>query len=179
MEDGLDILIAQLQTLKGAAFWQHLVAITKRKEFKEIEKNIFSATSPNNPDYEQQIDAARKAVYFGYIVYMLPNPINTKSADYIFVRKGIHKLYEMKTISGQNSVGNRINEALKQSNRLLLNMKTRYNPRKLGKEIIRCFESNRECKEVMVFYNRQSLTITRQVALRKGFGAEFCRQYGK
>ena len=161
MEDGLDILIAQLQTLKGAAFWQQLVAITKRKEFKEIEPGIYSAISVNNPDMERLQDAARKAKSFGYQVYILPNPRAIRSADYIFKYKNSYKLYELKTIYGRNSVGNRLSEASKQSNRVLLNFGVRYNPRLLAVEIAKLFQENKETQVVLVFYKRRKLSITK------------------
>ena len=128
MDDGLDILIANLRNLKGAAFWQQLAVIASRPEFKQVEESIYSVIGPETPDYDRQLDAARKAVLFGYTVYLLPNPKAVKSADFIFQRKGVYKLFELKTITGQNSVGNRIMDALDQSNRLLLNMCTKYNP---------------------------------------------------
>lgn len=179
MEDGLDILIADLRCLKGAAFWQQLALIADRPEFKQIEENIYCAISHQSPDFERLLDAARKAVSFGYSVYILPNPKGVKSADFIFKRKGIYKLFELKTITGQNSVGNRISDALDQSNRILLNMSVHYNPRKLGKEIIRCFRINKSCMEVLILHNKQALSITRPVALKKGFGGRFSRLYGK
>ena len=179
MDDGLDILIANLRNLKGAAFWQQLAVIASRPEFKQVEESTYSVIGPETPDYDRQLDAARKAVLFGYTVYLLPNPKAVKSADFIFQRKGVYKLFELKTITGQNSVGNRIMDALDQSNRLLLNMCTKYNPRKLGQEIIKCFKSHDECREVLIFHNKRAFSITRQTALQKGFGARFCRLYGK
>ena len=104
MEDGLDKMIAQLQLLEGAAFWQQLAAITQRREFKSFEDGIFSAIGSESPDFDQLIDAARKAVAFGYTVYILPNPKGTKSADFIFKRKRVYKLIELKTIIGIRSV---------------------------------------------------------------------------
>ena len=79
MEDGLDILIADLRCLKGAAFWQQLALIADRPEFKQIEENIYCAIGPQSPDFERLLDAARKAVSFGYSVYILPNPKGVKS----------------------------------------------------------------------------------------------------
>ena len=57
---------------------------------------------------------------------MLPNPQGLRTADYIFVRKGAYKMYDLKTISGSSSVGNRFYESIGQTNRVLLNITTEY-----------------------------------------------------
>lgn len=179
MKDGLDRLLADLPGMSGAAFWRQLERIACRPEFKQIEEGIYSVIGSESPDFTYLLDAARKAVMYGYTVHILPNPRGVKSADFVFERKGVYKLFELKTITGQNSVGNRISEAMAQSNRLLLNMRIQYNPRKLGHEIVKCFESNRECREILIFQNKQMYSITRQVALSRGFGARFSKLYGK
>ena len=160
MEDGLDILIAELKGLKGKAFWQRLVAITKCREFKMREKGVYSVFSSNNPDFNQLMNAARKAQSFGFDVFILPNPKGIKSADLILRYKNSYKLYELKTIHGQNSIGNRLTDAIDQSMRVLLNLEIRYNPRLLAFEIANFFRNNKEAKEVLVFYRRTRLSIT-------------------
>ena len=164
MKDGLDILISGLQDLKGMAFWQRLVAITKRGEFKEIERGIYSAISPGDQDYNRLIDAARKAQSFGYVVYILPNPKRISSADFIFKNKKSYKLYELKTIQGKNSAGNRLRSSIGQSDRVLLNITVPYNPRRLADEINQHFESYQNAKEVLLFYRRRRISIQRDDA---------------
>ena len=162
MEDGLDILIADLRHLKGAAFWQQLALIANRPEFKQIEAGIYSAISLQSPDFEHLLDAARKAVSFGYTVYILPNPKGVKSADFIFKRKGIYHLYELKTIYGKHSVGNRLLEASSQSNRVLLSFTKKYNPRLLAKELIQLFHSDKAMVEVLIFYKGKQFLVKRR-----------------
>ena len=161
MEDGLDSMIASLHDLKGPSFWKQLATITKRREFEPFEEGIITAIGPENPDFEPLLDAARKAVAIGYTVYILPNPRGTKSADFIFRRKGVYKLFELKTIRGKNSVGNRLKDACLQSNRVLLNMTIRYNPRLLAFEIARFFENNTEIREVLIFRKGKIIQIRR------------------
>ena len=72
------------------------------------------------------IYAARKAVSFGYRVFILPNPKGIRTADYIFERKGVYKIFDLKTIIGRNSVGNRLKESMGQTNSVLLNLKCSY-----------------------------------------------------
>ena len=57
-------------------------------------------------------------------VYVLPDPNIVRSADFIFVRKGVYKLYDLKTISGKSSADNRLIESIGQANRVLLNITT-------------------------------------------------------
>ena len=161
MENGLDILITDLQSLKGRAFWQQLIAITKRKEFKEIEPGIFSALGSENADIERLLDAAHKAKACGYSVYILPNPKTVSSADFIFKHKNSYKLYELKTILGKNSIGNRLSEGARQSSRILLNLVVHCSPRLLAFEIARFFRENNEAKEVLVFFKRRKISITK------------------
>lgn len=170
MEDGLDKMIAQLQLLEGAAFWQQLAAITQRREFRILEEGIFSALVLEFPDFDQLLDAARKAVSFGYTVYILPNPKGTKSADFIFKRKGIYHLYELKTILGNNSVANRLKDASSQANRILLHLTLKYNPRKLAKELTGFMNNNPSVLEVMIFFRKKSLLVK-----RASCGPDLCR----
>ena len=161
MEDGLGILIAELRDLKGKAFWQRLAVITRRKEFKEVEKGIYSAITSGSSDYDCLLAAARKAKSFGYDVYILPNPKTVPSADFIFKNKNSYKLYELKTIRGENSVGNRLRSSITQSSRVLLNFTGTYSPRRLADEINHHFASFSEVKEVLMFYRRQQISIRR------------------
>ena len=162
MEDGLDILIADLRCLKGAAFWQQLALIADRPEFKQIEENIYCAISHQSPDFERLLDAARKAVSFGYSVYILPNPKGVKSADFIFKRKGVYHLYELKTVFGKHSIGNRLLEASSQSNRVLLSFTRKYNPRQLAKELIQLFHADKAMVEVLIFYKGKQFLVKRR-----------------
>ena len=53
-----------------------------------------SAISEQSEDFENLINAARKAVEHGYLVYILPNPKGIRTADFIFERKGVYKIKE-------------------------------------------------------------------------------------
>ena len=68
---------------------------------------------------------------------MLPNPKGFRTADFIFERKGIYKMFDLKTISGRNSVDNSLSESVTQTNRVLLHMKADYNPGTLARSIKR------------------------------------------
>ena len=108
--------LQELHYLKGARFINQLKLIIYYGEFHPVEgeTDIFSAISENDDDYENLINAARKAVEHGYRVYILPNPKGGRTADFIFEQKGIVRMYDLKTILGNSSVGNRLRESIGQ-----------------------------------------------------------------
>lgn len=105
-----------------------------------------------------------------------PNPwLN----DFIFERKGIFRLYDLKTIIGKASVMNRLLESVGQSNRVLLNMVTEYNGTSLGRCINKYFERNPYAVEVLLFKRNKVISITRRTVAAKNFISTFCRLYYK
>ena len=111
--------LQELHYLKGARFINQLKLIIHYGEFHlvEGETDIYSAISENSDDFDNLINAARKAVEHGYRVYILPNPKGIRTADFIFERKGVYKLFDLKTITGKNSVENRLSDSIGQTNR--------------------------------------------------------------
>ena len=163
--------LQELHYLKGAKFINQLKLIIYYGEFHlvEGETNIYSAISEQSDDFDNLINAARKAVEHGYRVYILPNPKGIRPADYIFERKGVFKMFDLKTISGKNSVGNRLKESIGQTNSVLLNIVCDYNVRNLTLEIRRYFESTTDAFEVLIFTGRKEISIKRNIATSKGF----------
>jgi hypothetical protein len=145
--------LAELHFLKGASFIKQLKLIIYYGEFNPVEgeTNIFSAISEQSDDFDNLINAARKAVEHGYRVYILPNPKSCRTADFIFEKKGILGLYDLKTVHGKGSVGTQLFDSIGQTNRVLLNMTTDYNARLLASDIKSYFESNRDAIEVLIF----------------------------
>ncbi len=115
------------------------------------------------------LNAARKAVEHGYSVYILPNPKGFRTADYIFERKGVYKMFDLKTIVGRNSVGNRLKESIGQTNRVLLNLKCTYGVRNITDEIRHYFEISPSAVEVLIFTGNKEISIKRNIASSKGF----------
>ena len=168
---GFAVELQDLHYLKGASFINQLKLIINSGEFFPVEgeSGIFSAISNQSDDYDNLIKAARKAVEHGYRVYLLPNPKGIRTADFIFVRKGVLKLFDLKTITGKNSVGNRLAESIGQTERVLLNMQTDYNIRRLTLEIKRYFEMSAAVQEVLIYSGSKEISIKRNVASSKGF----------
>ena len=167
----IDALLEDLPLLRGASFISQLKEITVHPSFNLVknENNIFNTGGESSEDYDNLLKTARKAEEHGYRVFILPNPKGIRTADYIFERKGVFKMFDLKTISGKNSVGNRLKESIGQTNCVLLNIVCDYNVRNLTLEIKRYFESNADAFEVLIFTGRKEISIKRNIATSRGF----------
>ena len=173
--------LSLLHSLEGADFSKQVARIARRNEFipVENEKNIFAVRGFQDRDYANLLSAARKAVAFGYSVYILPNPKDFRTADFIFERKGIYRVYDLKTVVGKGSVDSRLAESIGQTNRVLLNITTDYNAGKLARSIIRYFENHAGALEVIVFKGHKKIAVTRQTVLDRNFVISFSKKYYK
>ena len=173
--------LQELHNLKGAQFINQLKQIVYYGDFHPVEgeTSIFSAISEQSDDFDNLINAARKAVEHGYHVYILPNPRGIRTADFIFERKGVYKLFDLKTITGKNSVGNRLSESIGQTNRVLLHMTADYNPGTLVRSIKRYFELNPNACEVVVYKGKKEISVTRKSLDDVHFFRTFIRRYSK
>ena len=88
-------------------------------------------------------------------------------------------MFDLKTISGKNSIDNRLSESIGQTNRVLLHMTVEYNPSALARSIKRFFESNPNAKEVLVFKSKKYLSVTRKSLEDSRFFQTFIRRYIK
>ena len=173
--------LAKLHTLKGAEYSRQVERIARMDNFHPVENesNIFSAGGENGEDYNNLLNAARKAVSHGYKVFVLPNPNGIRTPDFIFERKGTFRPYDLKTISGKSSVSNRLEESINQSNRVLLNITTDYRPSSLARSIKQYFEHNSEAIEVLVFKGGKSISVSREMSQSRSFYALFMKKYSK
>ncbi len=193
LEEGLGFMVAdglvrdiaseleELHMRQGAHFIWQLKVITNHPSFTPVkdEIDIFSTGGESCEDYENLLNAARKAVEHGYRVFILPNPKGIRTADFIFERRGVYKLFDLKTISGKNSVGNRLKESIGQTNRVLINMTADYNPSELARSIKKYFEKNDAALEVLIFKGKKSLSVSRDLTLSRDFYRIFIRRYNK
>lgn len=178
---GITVELKELHNLKGASFIKKLKEIVYYGEFHlvEGETGIYSTGGEQGPDYENLLNAARKAVEHGYRVFVLPNPKGTRTPDFIFEQKGNCKVYDLKTISGKASVSNRLFESIGQSNRVLLNMTVDYNARLLASDIKSYFETNQDALEVLIFKGKKVLPVNRIQVQSPDFNRVFRRRYEK
>ena len=83
--------LTKLHQLAGADFSRQVECIARRKEFHPLatDKDIFTTGGEQSDDYDNLLLAARKVVEFGYKVYLLPNPTEIRTPDFILEKKGV------------------------------------------------------------------------------------------
>ncbi len=171
--------LARLHILQGADFVRQLKMLAQYNIFKPVEneKDIFAAEGSHREDFPMLLDAARKAVSHGNKVYILPNPKGIRTADFIFENKGIFKMYDLKTISGKASLENRLMESIGQTNHVLINMCSKYNPRLMAIQIRNYFQINTRALEVLVYKGKKVIVVTRRIAENPLFLIQFPRKF--
>lgn len=171
--------LQELHTLRGVDFIKQLKTIVSRKEFKPLDEDpdIYSVGGQHDADFPRLIDAAKKAVALGYRVYLLPNPHDIRTADFIFVRKGLYRMYDLKTVFGKNSVDTQLLDSIGQANRILLNMTSDYNSRLLAKGIKRYFERNTNAVEVLIMKGSRTISVIREDTIGQSYIRNFMMKY--
>ena len=191
LEDDFGLLVAEgqirdiadeleeLHYRRGSHFIWQLKVITSHPSFYPIkgEDNIYTTGGESGEDYENLLNAARKAVEHGYRVFILPNPKGIRTADFIFERKGVYKMFDLKTIIGKSSVGNRLLESIGQTNHVILNMATDYDPRKLATDVRMYFETNNQAREVLIMKGNKFLSVSRQFVEGKDYFKMFMKRF--
>ncbi len=179
--DDITAKLKRLHTLKGAEYNKELKEICGLKTFKPVPdmKNVFWTGNESDLDMGNLKTGAAKAVAFGNKVYIMPNPKTTRTADFIFENKGIYKDYDLKSITGKNSVGNRMQESIGQTRRVLLNMNTEYNPRNLAKEIKSYFGANKDAVEVLIYKGKRQIKVSRYDIDKKHYDSWFYKTYNQ
>lgn len=171
--------LAKLHVLDGAEFIIQLKKIAALGEFHPLKNNpnIYTMGGERSADFENILEAAQRAVELGYRVYVLPNPNGIRTADFIFVQHGVYKMYDLKTVFGKSSVGNRLLESIGQTNHVLLNLKTKYNGGRLAAEVRTYFRLNPRACEVLIFKGKQVFSVKRRYALQKTFIIDFRKHF--
>ena len=173
--------LEELHYLKGSQFINQLKLIISYGKFDPLEgeTDIFSAINEQSDDFDNLINAARKAVEHGYRVYILPNPKSCRTADFIFEKKGIVGLYDLKTVHGKGSVGTQLFDSIGQTNRVLLNITIDYNTRLLASDIKKYFETNPDAIEVLIFKGHKFFSVERTLTLSIQYYKLFRKRYEK
>lgn len=171
--------LAKLHQLSGAEFSRQVERIALRKEFHPLEtdSNIFTVGGEKGDDYYKLMAAARKAVDFGYRVYLLPNPTEIRTPDFILVKKGVYRTYDLKTVFGKASIGDSLMDSIGQCNRILINMTREYNTRSLVFAIEKYFEVSEKALEVLIFKGGKHISVKRNMASDPAFLPKFKRIY--
>ena len=171
--------LSELHSLQGVDFVRQLKLIVSRKEFRPLETDsrIYKVGGEDDDDFPRLLDAARKAVIHGYRVYILPNPHGIRTADFIFERKGLYRMYDLKTVYGKNSVDTQLLDSIGQANRIFLNMTADYNPRQLAKGIKKYFERNQNAVEVLIMKGLRAISVIREDTIGQSYVRNFMMKY--
>ena len=173
--------LAKLNNLRGSDFVGQLKIIAARREFHPLgdNPNILIVGGERDTDFISLINAAQKIVEHGYRVYLLPNPLEFRTADFILERRGIFKLFDLKTISGKTIVGSRLIESIGQSNRVMLNLTVDYNTRLLAADIRMYFETYSGALEVMILKGKKVVSVNRADAFHPSYYRLFKKRFEK
>ena len=168
------IKIAKPTTVKEAfeniqngegSYIDNLRTIIEKGQYHKVKDRIYSAIDENSKDYNNLVSVAKKIVINNKNaeVYILPNPKGVKSMDIIVKNKNFLAGYDVKTITGKNSVGNRLEESTTQSYRVILNLSVDYNIRKLYKEIKKHFHTYDEALEVIIYKGKKEIILDKNM----------------
>lgn len=179
-ETTLNDKLRSLLTEKGRGLTRLLREIIASRRFKKVDghEGVRYAINEKDNDYASLIACADKAVRHGYNVAILPNPKGIRTPDFILYNGKFIAAYDVKTISGQNSVGNRLNDSIGQTNRVILNMPGNYNARLLAKDLRSYFEANKDAIEVVIFKGGDRISITRK-QINATFERVFIKRYSR
>ena len=179
--NNIAIELAKLHELVGAQFSRQIELIANMRIFHLVENEvgIYATGGEKSKDYNNQLRVARKLVALGYKVFLLPNPKDGRTPDIIVERKGVFRIYDLKTITGESSAINRLRESIGQCNQVILNMATNYDSRQLGKDIRQYFVLNPNALEVMIFKGGRQIIVKRGYALSSNFVKIFMMRYNK
>jgi hypothetical protein len=127
----------------------------------------------------KNLDMARKLVKQGYDVYLMPNPSESNSFDFIIKKQG--KIYDMegKAFNGTNTLDHLIDKGAKQSSRVLVDVIGNTNTKYILGTVKIAFEQNSNLSEIWLFKGAKLIKVTRNMYNSKNFGINFKNEWNK
>ncbi len=135
----------------------------------QYDKILKKGEMPNN------LQIAQKFVANGYDVFLLPNPMHSKSADFIVRIKSFLFYVEAKTLNGKNSLDHRLHKGAKQSEHIAVNIIGTHDVDYIARTIKSAFERNCELKNVIIFKGSRLIKTT-AVDIQKNDYPKFFRR---
>ena len=181
-EELLDILkISRYKELGLSLKDLHLILrhLIENLPFEEVtlmklQGRIFSIPGSNNyQEFTTNLSAVKKCARHGYDVYMLPNPNEGKTPDFILVKNGKYYAYELKTIYSAASIWERMESAMQQSDRIMLDMVDSPSSRYLAERLKNFILNNPKVVDIMIFKGNKEMHVSHQIASKKMFIADF------
>lgn len=122
---------------------------------------------------------ARKLTKQGYDVFLMSNPNNTRSFDFVLRRNGKYIDIEGKASNGKNSLDHLFDKGAKQSNRIVIDIIGNKNTNYILSNIKIAFKKYDDLYEVWMLKGSRLIKITRQMFLSKDFDKNFKRNWRK
>lgn len=126
-----------------------------------------------NLELSKNMQMAKKMANNGYDCYLLSNPNNTKSADFIFAKDGKVFYTEGKLSTGKNSLGHNLTKGGSQSERILIDLTGTKNTNYISAQLEKAFEQNDGLKEIMLLKGSRLITISSRQVERNNFNGFF------
>ena len=126
----------------------------------------------------KNLDMARKLLKHGYDVYLMPNPSESSSFDFIVKDKN-GKLYsiEGKAFNGENTLDHLIDKGSKQATRVVIDVIGNDNTKYIEDRVTEGFKDNASLEELWLLKGSRLIKVTRQAAESKRFSERFARQW--
>ena len=120
----------------------------------------------------KNLDMARKLTKRGFDVYMMPNPNDTNSFDFIVKKKG--KLYDIegKAFNGENTLDKSLDKGARQANRVLVDVMGNTNTNYILGNINNAFIKT-DLSEIWLLKGSRLIKVTRQMQGGKNFAVNF------
>ena len=128
---------------------------------------------PNN------LQIAQKFVANGYDVFLLANPHNTKSADFIIRQKKKIFYVEGKTSSGGSALSVRLNEGAKQADRIAVNFSRIPKLKSLASDIKNSFIENPSLKVLFIFKGSTLIQIDHFMISSNDFAQKIHKEFSR
>ena len=142
--------------LKRLSLAENKIYTLYTNQYDEILK---TGETPNN------LQIAQKFVANGYDVFLLANPHNTKSADFIIRQRNKIFYVEGKTSSGGSALSVRLSEGAKQANRIAINFSIIPQFHDLYHQTRKAFENNESLTNLYIFKGSVLVEINKDIAL--------------
>ena len=139
-------------------------------QYDEILK---TGETPNN------LQIAKKFVANGYDVFLLSNPMATKSADFIIRRRNCLYYVEGKTSSGGGALTVRLSDGAKQAERIAINLTNIPKIKRLAEIIKNTFIENHNLRELFIFKGSKLIEIDRFLINSKDFQTKIFKEFSR
>ncbi len=154
---------------------------TKIGRYSSKEGSIYSSYADQydkvftKGEMPKNLDMARKLTKKGYDVYMMPNPSESNSFDFIIKKQG--KIYDIegKAFNGKSTLDKSLDKGARQANRVLIDVIGNTNTNYISGNIKSAFEQNGLLSEIWLLKGSRLIKVRRSDYLQNEFIKKFRR----